>query len=57
MIESGDIQGAITACSNIWASLPGNDYDQPGGHAMEALLAQYDQLAGATAAAGTPETA
>ncbi len=46
MIESGDIAGTIEACSNIWASLPGNDYYQPGGHKIEALLAQYDRLAG-----------
>ena len=55
MIESGNIHGAIAACSNIWASLPGNDYDQPGGHTMEALLAQFDQLSGA-AAPTTQET-
>lgn len=43
LIESGDIQGVITACSNIWASLPGNDYAQ-GGHAMDDLLAKYQEL-------------
>ncbi len=57
MIESGDIQGAITACSNIWASLPGNNYDQPGGHNMQALLTQYEQLTGAAAAPTGQETA
>ncbi len=57
MIESGDIQGAITACSNIWASLPGNNYNQPGSQAMEALLARYEQLAGAAAAPTAQETA
>jgi muramidase (phage lysozyme) len=57
MIESGDIQGAIAACSKIWASLPGNDYDQPGGQSMEALLTQYDQLSGAATAPPTQETA
>ncbi len=57
MIENGNIAGAIAACSNVWASLPGNNYDQPGGHAMEALLTQYDQLSGAAAAATTQETA
>jgi muramidase (phage lysozyme) len=46
MIESGNIQGAIAACSNIWASLPGNDYAQAGGHTMEALLTQFNTLSG-----------
>lgn len=27
-IESGDLPDAIDKCSNIWASLPGNDYGQ-----------------------------
>ena len=27
-IDSGDIKSAIMKCSNIWASLPGNDYGQ-----------------------------
>lgn len=27
-IENGNIQDAITKCSNIWASLPGNNYGQ-----------------------------
>ena len=40
LIEAGNIQGAIEACSNIWASFPGNDYGQ-GGRSMESLLAQY----------------
>ena len=44
MIEAGDIQGAITACSNIWASLPGNDYAQ-GGKSMDELLGQYQTIA------------
>lgn len=44
MIEDGNIEGAIEACSNIWASLPGNDYGQAGGHTMDALLAQYEIL-------------
>lgn len=39
-IEDGDIQGAIEACANIWASFPGNAYGQ-GGHSMEALLDKY----------------
>ncbi len=44
MIEAGNVQGAIQACSNIWASLPGNTYGQAGGHGMEALLQKYAQL-------------
>ncbi len=51
MIEAGDIAGAIAACSNIWASLPGNDYEQPGGHTVEALLAEYDRLTASETAA------
>lgn len=43
LVESGDVQGAIEACSNIWASLPGNSYGQ-GGHSMEALLGQYQNI-------------
>jgi muramidase (phage lysozyme) len=43
MIEAGNIAGAISACSNIWASFPGNDYGQ-GGHKVEALIAQYNSL-------------
>lgn len=27
-IVSGNLQNAIRLCSNIWASLPGNDYEQ-----------------------------
>jgi muramidase (phage lysozyme) len=44
MIQSGDIQGAIHACSNIWASLPGNSYGQKGGHDLAQLLNQYEIL-------------
>lgn len=43
LIGTGDIEGAITACSNIWASFPGNDYAQ-GGHSMDALLAKFAEL-------------
>lgn len=43
-ITSGDIEGAITACSSIWASFPGNDYGQ-GGKSMAELLAKYQELA------------
>jgi muramidase (phage lysozyme) len=41
MVLAGDIQGAVEACSNIWASFPGNSYGQ-GGHSMEALLGKFD---------------
>jgi muramidase (phage lysozyme) len=41
MIEAGNIAGAIKACSNIWASFPGNDYGQAGGHSLETLVAKY----------------
>lgn len=37
---AGDVQGAIEALSNIWASFPGNNYNQ-GGKSMDALIAQY----------------
>ena len=43
LIAAGDIQGAITACANIWASLPGNDYEQ-GGHTMGELLEKHAEL-------------
>ncbi len=51
MIATGNIEGAIAACSNIWASLPGNDYGQAGGHTMQALLTQYTALSGASPSA------
>jgi muramidase (phage lysozyme) len=43
MIEAGDIAAAIAACSNIWASLPGNEYGQ-GGKTMATLLEKYQEL-------------
>jgi muramidase (phage lysozyme) len=43
MIEAGNIEGAITACSDIWASFPGNNYGQ-GGHSLGTLLAKYQEL-------------
>lgn len=42
-LESGDIAGAIRQCANIWASLPGNDYNQ-GGHDSATLVAKYQEL-------------
>lgn len=38
LIEAGNFEAAIEACSNIWASFPGNDYGQ-GAHSMATLLA------------------
>lgn len=46
LIDSGNLQAAIQACSNIWASLPGNDYGQHQ-NAVSALQAAY-LLAGGT---------
>lgn len=43
-IADGNFAVAIMACSNIWASFPGNDYGQAGGHTMAALLAQLQQI-------------
>lgn len=40
MIESGQIEQAITACSSRWASFPGNNYGQ-GANRMDRLTAHY----------------
>lgn len=50
LIDAGNLQAAIQACSNIWASLPGNDYGQHQ-NALGALQAAY-LLAGGTLAQG-----
>lgn len=42
MVLAGNIEGAIAACSMIWASFPGNSYCQ-GGHSMDVLLAKYSE--------------
>jgi muramidase (phage lysozyme) len=42
---AGNIEEAITLCSGIWASLPGNS-DGQGGHSMEALLDQWNTITG-----------
>ena len=42
-IEADNIPLAITLCSNIWASLPGNNYGQPV-HSPDALMAKYAEL-------------
>lgn len=49
MIERGQIEQAIFACSNIWASLPGNDYGQFA-HPVETLVEQYVRLGGSVTA-------
>lgn len=40
MILANNVTGAIMACSNIWASFPGNDYAQ-GGKSLKELLDNY----------------
>lgn len=42
-ILDGQIAVAIHACSNIWASLPGNTYGQ-GGHTMGVLMDEWAKL-------------
>jgi muramidase (phage lysozyme) len=44
LILSGNVQTAIEACSNIWASFPGNNYGQ-GGRSMSDLVKYYDSFA------------
>ncbi len=44
-IEADNPQVAIEACSNIWASFPGNDYQQ-GGKNMAELLEKYAEFLG-----------
>jgi muramidase (phage lysozyme) len=46
LVMAGDIQGAVAACHNVWASFPGNAYGQAGGHDMATLLAKYAELTG-----------
>jgi muramidase (phage lysozyme) len=48
-IDDGKFDEAVRACSNIWASLPGNDYGQRQNN-VSVLLAAY-QAAGGTALA------
>jgi lysozyme len=49
MVEADNVEGAVAACSNIWASFPGNTYGQ-GGESMAALLAKYAELAAVASA-------
>ena len=48
MIRAGLLADAISRCSNIWASLPGNSYQQRQ-HAFEALAAQFIKAGGSLA--------
>lgn len=43
-LQNSEVAAAIHACSNIWASLPGNNYGQ-GGKSLDALLNQFSILA------------
>jgi len=43
LVESGAIEEAIKACSNIWASFPGNIYGQ-GGKSMASLVSKYEEF-------------
>jgi muramidase (phage lysozyme) len=44
-VEEGRLETAITKCSRIWASLPGNQYGQKT-HKFETLLAFYKESGG-----------
>jgi muramidase (phage lysozyme) len=44
-IQNGNITEAIQLCSNLWASLPGNQYGQ-GGKTLDALLNKFNELSG-----------
>lgn len=50
LIASGQIAAAIKACSNIWASLPGNDYGQHQND-IAMLISAYKAAGGAVAIA------
>lgn len=47
-IEAGRIEDAIYKVANIWASLPGNNYNQRSGHSMDipALLKAFTDAGG-----------
>ncbi|WAH56527.1 glycoside hydrolase family 104 protein [Pseudomonas silvicola] len=47
-IKEGNIAQAISKCSNIWASLPGNTYGQHM-HSTDSLIAQYIATGGVLA--------
>lgn len=44
-IKAGRIQQAIEKCSNIWASLPGNNYGQ-NPHRLDKLMVRWQKLGG-----------
>lgn len=44
-IEQHNIRQAISLCSHIWASFPGNSYGQ-GGHSMDTLVSEWNTLQG-----------
>ncbi|MBC3953734.1 glycoside hydrolase family 24 protein [Pseudomonas triticifolii] len=44
-IQSGHLSVAIARCSNIWASLPGNHYDQHQG-SFSSLIRAYESAGG-----------
>ena len=45
LIDAGNIGGAIAACSNIWASLPGNNYGQHV-NSIDMLIGAYEAAGG-----------
>lgn len=47
-IKAGRIAAAISKCSNIWASLPGNNYGQ-NPHRLDKLLGRWLELGGVLA--------
>ena len=47
-VEAGRIEVAINKCSNIWASLPGNDYGQRQ-HRTSDLVAMFKKFGGRVA--------
>lgn len=40
-IVSDNLTQAVHLCSQEWASFPGNNYNQPGGHTMSELAVAY----------------
>lgn len=54
-IADGDPGSAILACSNIWASFPGNAYGQFA-HSLEKLIAKYQSLSATPLAASATQS-
>ena len=44
LIYQGDIAGAVSKCSGLWASLPGNNYGQ-GAHPIAMLMEHWETIA------------